>query len=57
MAWQTPVFNRTVADVAVGAESCYFSPALLNRVEGNLAYLADTLGVVITTRVWVATDF
>lgn len=57
MAWITPVYDRTAADVAAGADKCYFSAELLNRVEGNLAYLADMLGVEITTRVWVATDF
>lgn len=57
MAWQVPVFDRTEADMLAGAEKCYFSASVLNRVEGNLAYLADMLGVQIATRTWVATDF
>lgn len=58
MAWQTPVFDRTAADVAEGAEKCYFSPALLNRIEGNTACLAELFGVALSVKSdWAATDF
>ena len=30
---------------------------MLNRIEGNLAYLADLFGVTIQTKTWVSTDF
>ena len=35
--WQTPVYDRTAADVAAGAEKCYITAELLNRIEGNTA--------------------
>lgn len=58
MAWQEPVFDRTAADLAAGADKCFFSPALLNRIEGNTAYLAALFGVSVTTKTdWAATDF
>ena len=57
MAWITPVYDRTAADVATGSEKCYFSATLLTRVEGNLVYLAELLGVEITARAWTSTDF
>lgn len=58
MAWQSPVFDRTAADVAAGAEKCYFSPALLNRIEGNTRYLAKLYGVSLPgSRNWSETDF
>lgn len=57
MAWQTPVYTRTAADVAAGADSCYFSADMLNRIEGNIAVLADLFGVQVHTKTWVATDF
>lgn len=57
MAWQTPVYTRTAADVAAGADSCYFSADMLNRIEGNIAVLADLFGVQVHTKTWTATDF
>ena len=57
MAWQTPVFDRTAADVAAGADSCYISPAWLDRVEGNTAYLAQRHGLHTSgARNWTALD-
>lgn len=56
--WVEPVYDRTAADVAAGAEKCYFSAGALNRIEGNLQYLAELLGAQgVQTRVWAATDF
>ncbi len=56
--WQTPIDNRTAAAVAAGAESCFFSPQLLNRIEGNTAFLADRLGVALPKpRVWTNLDY
>ena len=57
MPWQTPVFDRTAADVAAHADKCYFSAALLNRIEGNIAVLAAHFGVAVHTRSWADTDF
>lgn len=56
--WIAPVYDRTAADVAAGAEKCYFSAETLNRIEGNLQYLAELLGVTeVETRSWAGTDF
>lgn len=57
MPWQVPIYDRTEADVKAKADKCYFSAAMLNRIEGNLAYLADLFGVTIQTKTWVSTDF
>lgn len=56
--WIAPIYDRTAADVAAGAEKCYFSANALNRIEGNIQYLADLLGAMgVQTRSWAATDF
>lgn len=56
--WIAPVYDRTATDVAAGAEKCYFSAETLNRIEGNLQYLAELLGVTeVETRTWAGTDF
>lgn len=56
--WLAPIYDRTAADVAAGAEKCYFSAEALNRIEGNLQSLADLLGAEgVQTHRWAATDF
>ena len=56
--WVAPVFDRTAADVAAGAEKCYFSAETLGRIEGNIQFLADLLEVTgVQTRSWMPTDF
>ena len=54
--WQQPIYDRTKADVSAGADKCYINAALLNRLEGNSAYLAELLGPKIQTKTWVPTD-
>ena len=48
--WQTPVYDRTAADVAAGAEKCNITAELLNRIEGNTAHMAQLLGVEMGLR-------
>ena len=56
--WIAPIYDRTAADVAAGAEKCYFSADARNRIEGNIQYLADLLGVTdVVTHIWEATDY
>lgn len=57
MAWQTPVWDRTEKDVQEGADKCWFSADMLNRIEGNIAFLADLFQVTVHTRTWRSTDF
>lgn len=54
--WQQPIYDRTKADVSAGADKCYVNAALLNRLEGNSAYLAELLGPKIQTKTWTPTD-
>lgn len=56
MSWQQPVYDRTAADVASRASKCFINAALLNRIEGNTAHLAELLGKTVETRSWTATD-
>ena len=51
--WQTPVYDRTAADVAAGAEKCYITAELLNRIEGNTAHMAQLLGVEILSLIHI----
>ena len=57
MAWQTPICDRTEQDVQAGADKCYFSAEMLNRIEGNIAFLADLFRVTVHTKIWKSTDF
>lgn len=57
MAWQTPIWDRTEQDVQAGADKCYFSAEMLNRIEGNIAFLADLFRVTVHTKTWKSTDF
>ena len=54
--WQQPIYDRTKADVSTDADKCYINAALLNRLEGNSAYLAELLGPKIQTKTWTPTD-
>ena len=54
--WQQPIYDRTKADVSAGADKCYINAALLNRLEGNSAYLAELLGPKIQTKTWAPSD-
>ena len=54
--WQQPIYDRTKADVSAGADKCYINAALLNRIEGNSAYLAELLGPKIQTKTWTPSD-
>ena len=55
--WQIPIYDRTAANVAEGADKCYLNAETLNRIEGNTAYMASLLGAKVATRHWEATDF
>lgn len=55
--WQIPIYDRTAANVAEGADKCYLNAETLNRIEGNTAYMASLLGAKVSTRHWEATDF
>ena len=55
--WQIPIYDRTAANVAEGADKCYLNAETLNRIEDNTAYMASLLGAKVTTRHWEATDF
>ena len=55
--WQIPIYDRTAANVAEGADKCYMNAETLNRIEGNTAYMASLLGAKVSTRPWEATDF
>lgn len=57
MAWQTPICDRTEQDLQAGADKCYFSAEMLNRIEGNIAFLADLFRVTVHTKIWKSTDF
>lgn len=57
MAWQTPIWDRTEQDVQAGEDKCYFSAEMLNRIEGNIAFLADLFRVTVHTKTWKSTDF
>lgn len=73
MAWITPIYDRTMADVSIalrkiqewkqsGATSTEelkgcFNVSDMNRIEGNIRYLSDTLSELyyfnkLTTKTW-----
>ncbi len=56
MAWETPVYDRTAADIANKTAKAYRNASDVNRLEGNCEELAALLGVSITTDNWTRED-
>ncbi len=51
------IFDRTQADITNDTDKAYISYADLNRIEQACAELAELIGVTITTKTWLITDF
>lgn len=63
MAWQTPITDRSPADLANGSAKGYYQCSDLNRVSNNTAYLATELAAygypaaVTVKSLWQVGDF
>lgn len=57
MPWITPVTNRTQADVTAKNSRGTLNASDLNRIDGNLQYLADELNLTIPPgKTWTSSD-
>lgn len=55
--WKGAVFDRTEQDVINRTAKAYCNVIDLQRLDDDCQALADLLGVTITTKTWVITDF
>ncbi len=56
MAWETPIYDRTAADITNKTAKAYRNASDVNRLEGNCEVLADLLDVEITVECWTRED-
>lgn len=50
--WQTPIYDRTQSDIDNKTSKGYLNVADLNRIENNIAYVAELMGETVTTKSW-----
>lgn len=56
MAWTQPVFDRTQQDVLMETEKGFLNVEDLNRIEGNIEYLSDLMGLSYEPYEWSMED-
>ena len=55
--WIEPIFDRTISDIQLMTEKGHFQHLDMNRIEGNLEYIADSIGVILTSKTdWTRED-
>lgn len=54
--WQTPIYDRTQSDIDNKTSKGYLNIVDLNRIEGNIEYIANLMGVEVTTKKWEVTS-
>lgn len=52
MVWIEPIFDRTQSDVDLGLRKGKLGYSDLNRIEGNMEYILDRLGMVYVPNNW-----
>ncbi len=50
--WQTPIYDRTQSDINNKTSKGYLNISDLNRIEGNIAYVAEIMGVSVQKKEW-----
>lgn len=61
--WQKPIYDRTYDDIVNKTKKGYLNYTDLNRIEENIAHLAELMGVNVITKKWsiyslpTSTDF
>lgn len=50
--WIAPIYDRTSYDVQQRTEKGYLNIEDLNRIEGNIQFLAETVGASVSTITW-----
>jgi hypothetical protein len=54
--WQTPVFDRTQADIDNRTPKGFRNASDINRIEENTAYIAVLLGTALAVKTWGIAD-
>ena len=52
MAWQEPIYDRTIDDIENKTKKGYLNVEDLNRIEGNIEYLASLIGASVEVKKW-----
>ena len=54
--WQTPIYNRTQKDIDNHNPIAYLNVSDMNRIEGNIGYIAELMGIDIVIKEWKDKD-
>lgn len=52
--WIQPIYDRAQSDVDNKTSKGYLNYTDMNRIEGNIAYIAEIMGVSVETKAWTA---
>lgn len=50
--WNQPIYDRTINDVRNKTTKGYLNYTDMNRIEGNIGYIAELMGISLTTKTW-----
>lgn len=50
--WQQPIYDRTSKDITDKTNKGYLNYTDMNRIEGNIEFIAELMGVNVITKSW-----
>ena len=50
--WKEPIYDRKQSDIDNKTPKGYLNISDLNRIENNIAYIAELMGKKVTTKTW-----
>ncbi len=55
MSWIEPIYDRSQSDIDNKTSKGYLNVEDLNRIEGNISYIAELMAITVTTKKWAKT--
>lgn len=52
MEWIQPIYDRTQSDIDNKTSKGYLNYTDMNRIENNIGYIAEQMGVSVETKTW-----
>ncbi len=52
MGWIEPIYDRNESDITNKTSKGYLNVDDLNRIEGNISYIAELMAIEVTTKNW-----
>lgn len=50
--WQQPIYSRTSKDIENKTNKGYLNYTDMNRIEGNIEFIAELMGINVITKSW-----